>query len=180
MKVVSVNAGKPREARWRGRIVTSAIWKSPVAGRVPVGKLNLEGDGQADLAVHGGHEKAIYVYPSEHYAYWRALLGHLPWGAFGENLTTEGLVEDEVRIGDRLRVGSALLEVTQPRTPCVKLAMRFQRPAIVREFARSRRSGFYCSVIEEGEVSAGDPIARGERAHDMPSIAALLMPHSRG
>jgi MOSC domain-containing protein YiiM len=175
MRVVSVNAGQPREARWRGRVVTSAIWKSPVVGRVRVGRLNLEGDRQADPAVHGGHEKAIYVYPSEHYAYWRAVLGELPFGAFGENLTTEGLTETEVRVGERLRMGSAILEVTQPRTPCLKLAMRFQRPSIVREFARSGRSGFYCAVIDEGDVAAGDPIAWAERSGALPTVADLFM-----
>ncbi len=180
MRLVSVNAGEPRQARWRGRTVTSAIWKSPTAGPVRVGTLNLEGDRQADLAVHGGHEKAIYVYPSEHYAYWQPLLGGLPWGAFGENLTTEGLVEDEVHVGDRLRIGSALFEVTQPRTPCFKLAMRFQRPSIVREFAKSGRSGFYCAAIGEGEVAAGDSIAWDQRSQGMPAIVDLLVARARG
>ena len=174
MKVVSVNAGQPREARWRGRAVRSAIWKSPLAGRIRVTRFNLEGDRQADPALHGGLQKAIYVYPSEHYAYWQPLLGELAWGAFGENLTTEGLDEQSVHIGDRLHVGSALLEVTQPRTPCVKLALRFQRPSIVREFARARRSGFYCLVFREGDVAAGDPIAWGERSSAMPTVAALV------
>jgi MOSC domain-containing protein YiiM len=127
--------------RWRGRLVRSTIWKSPLAGRVRVTRFNLDGDRQADPAVHGGHEKAIYVYPSEHYAYWRGMLGELPWGSFGENFTTAGLLEEDVRIGDQLSIGSALLEVTQPRTPCMKLALRFQRPAIVRQFRESRRSG---------------------------------------
>ena len=174
MRVVSVNVGQPRTARWRGRTVTSAIWKSPLPGIVRVGKLNLEGDRQADPSVHGGHEKAIYVYPSEHYAYWRVLLGELPWGAFGENLTTEGLLEDEAHIGDKLRIGSSLLEITQPRTPCLKLAMRFQRPSIVREFAKSGRSGFYCSVIDEGDVRSGDAIAWAERSPAMPTVAQLF------
>jgi MOSC domain-containing protein YiiM len=110
--------------RWRGRVVKSAIWKKPLTGRVCVHRLNLEGDRQADPSLHGGHEKAVYVYPSEHY---------------GENFTTQGLLEDEVRIGDQLCIGSVLLEVTQPRTPCVKLAMRFQRPAIVRRGRGGRR-----------------------------------------
>ena len=174
MRVVSVNVGQPREARWRGRIVKSAIWKAPLTGRVRVLRLHVEGDRQADPALHGGHEKAVYVYPSEHYAYWQPLLGALPWGAFGENLTTEGLLEDSVRIGDRLRIGTVVLEVTQPRTPCVKLAARFHRASIVREFAKARRSGFYCSVWVEGEFAAGDPIAWAERSSGMPSVAALL------
>jgi MOSC domain-containing protein YiiM len=174
MKVVSVNAGRVREARWRARTMRSAIWKAPLAGRVQVRKFHLEGDEQADPSLHGGLEKAIYVYPAEHYAYWRTLLGELPWGAFGENLTTEGLVETDVHVGDRVQIGSALLEVTQPRTPCVKLAVRFQRPSMVREFKQSGRSGFYCAVVRHGEVAAGDAIAWAERAAGMPSIAALF------
>jgi MOSC domain-containing protein YiiM len=157
--------------------VRSAIWKEPITGRVRLHRLNLEGDRQADPSLHGGHEKAIYVYPSEHYAYWRARLGELAWGAFGENFTTEGLLEDEVRLGDRLHVGSAVVEVTQPRTPCLKLAMRFQRPSIVREFMQSRRSGFYCSVQHEGDVAAGDAITWGERALRMPTVSELLERH---
>jgi MOSC domain-containing protein YiiM len=161
--------------RWRGRVVRSAIWKTPLVGRVQVTRFNLEGDRQADPAFHGGAEKAIYVYPSEHYAYWRPRLGDLPWGAFGENFTTEGLLEHEVHVGDELRIGSVvLLEVTQPRTPCAKLAMRFERPGIVREFERSRRSGFYCAVRHAGDVAAGDPIAWGVRARGMPAVAELL------
>jgi MOSC domain-containing protein YiiM len=174
MRLVSVNAGQPRAARWRGRTVTSAIWKTPLAGRVHVTRFNVEGDRQADPEVHGWHEKAIYVYPSEHYAYWKPVLGELAWGAFGENLTTAGLLEDEVHVGDRLRVGRVVLEITQPRTPCMKLAMRFQRPSIVREFAKSGRTGFYCAVLEEGEIGAGDPIAWTERAPAMPTVAELF------
>ena len=175
MKLVSVNAGQPREARWRGRTVRSAIWKAPLPGSVRVHRLNLEGDRQADPALHGGHEKAVYVYPSEHYAYWRPTLGELGWGAFGENLTTQGLLEEKVHVGDRLRIGSVLLEVTQPRTPCMKLAMRFERPSIVREFARSGRSGFYCAIIAEGEIAALDGITWDERSSGMPTIAELFM-----
>ena len=169
-----MSAGRPREARWRGRTVRSAIWKAAVAGRVRVGKFNVEGDAQAELALHGGLEKAVYAYPAEHYAYWAPLLGALDWGAFGENLTTEGLLEDAVHVGDRLQVGSAVLEVTQPRTPCVKLAARFQRPSIVREFMESGRSGFYCAVVREGDLAAGDAITWAERAPQMPTIAALF------
>ena len=175
MKLVSVNIGQPREARWRGRTVRSAIWKAPVQGAVRAGRLGLDGDAQADPAYHGGHEMAVYLYPAEHYGYWLPILGELPWGAFGENLTVAGLLEHDVHIGDELRVGAALLEVTQPRTPCAKLAMRFQRPAMVREFTQSRRSGFYCAVREEGAVRAGDLIAWGSRARAMPTVAELLM-----
>ena len=175
MKVISVNIGQPREARWRGRTVRSAIWKAAVAGPVRAGKLGLDGDVQADPAYHGGHEMAVYLYPAEHYAFWGPILGELPWGAFGENLTVEGLLEGDVHIGDELRVGSALLEVTQPRTPCVKLAMRLQRPAIVREFTQSRRSGFYCAVREEGWVQTGDAVGWGERSRGMPTVSELLV-----
>jgi MOSC domain-containing protein YiiM len=175
VRLISVNAGQPREARWRGRIVRSAIWKDPLPGRVRVTKLHLEGDRQADPSLHGGADMAIYVYPAEHYAYWRRTLGELAWGSFGENLTTEGLLEDEVRIGDELRIGSAVLEVTQPRTPCAKLAMRLQRPSIVREFTASRRCGFYCSVRLEGALAAGDEIAWGARATAMPTVAELFV-----
>lgn len=154
--------------------MSSAIWKEPLAGRVRVYKLNLDGDRQADPSLHGGLEKAIYFYPSEHYTFWRPILGDLRWGAFGENFTTDGLLEDEVHIGDRLCIGTALFEVTQPRTPCVKLAMRFQRPSIVREFMRSRRSGFYCSVLREGEVGAGDAITWRERAFGMATVSELF------
>jgi len=174
MRLVSVNAGTPREVRWRGRRMRSAIWKTPLTGVVRVGRFGLDGDEQADPALHGGHEKAIYVYPSEHYAYWQPLLGELPWGAFGENFTTDGLLEPEVHIGDRLALGSVLLEVTEPRTPCVKLAMRFQRPALVREFVKSARSGFYCAVLREGEVCAGHSIERIHRAAAMPTVHELF------
>ena len=162
MRVVSVNIGLPREIEWQGKLVTTAIFKEPVAGRVALRSLNLDGDRQADLSVHGGREKAVYAYPVEHYRPWRAELadGALPYGAFGENLTTEGLREDAVHVGDRFRVGSAELVVTQPRLPCYKLAARFQRADIVKRFLASRRTGFYLAVAREGEVAAGDAIER--------------------
>src|SRR5882724_12583457 len=157
MRVLSVNVGSPREVQWQGRPVRTSIWKSPVTGPVIVKTLNLDGDQQADLTVHGGEKKAVYVYPSEHYALWRAELPgvDLPWGAFGENLTTEGLMEDSVHIGDRFRIGSAELVVTQPRMPCFKLGIRFGRPDIVKRFLRSGRTGFYLTVTREGQVEAG-------------------------
>jgi MOSC domain-containing protein YiiM len=129
-----------------------------VSGRVRVTRLNAEGDQQSDLSVHGGADKAIYAYPSEHYAFWRDELPDtdLPWGAFGENLTTEGLLEDKVHIGDRFRAGSAEFTVTQPRMPCFKLGIRFNRPDMVKRFMHSRRSGFYLAVLREGEIAAGD------------------------
>jgi len=158
MRLLSINVGLPRDVDWGGKTVRTSIFKSPVLGRVGVTRLNLEGDQQSDLSVHGGIEKAVYVYPSEHYAFWREELPgiDLPWGAFGENFTTEGLLEGSVRIGDRLRVGSAEFVVTQPRMPCFKLGIRFARPDMVKRFLRSRRSGFYLAVLREGKVAAGD------------------------
>ena len=159
MRLLSVNVGLPREVEWRGKRVLTSIFKEPVSGRVRVDRLNLDGDRQADLTVHGGFAKAVYVYPSEHYSYWREHLGDLAPGAFGENFTTEGLLEETVRIGDRLRIGSAEFVVTQPRMPCYKLQVRFGRLDMVRRFLRSGRSGFYLAVAREGEVETGDEIA---------------------
>jgi MOSC domain-containing protein YiiM len=160
MRVISVNVGSPREVVWRGRAVRTGIWKSPVQGPRRIRSLNLDGDGQADLSVHGGPDKAVYLYPSEHYAAWRRELpdAELGWGAFGENLTAEGLLEDRVCIGDRLRVGDAELIVTQPRMPCFKLGIRFGRPEMVKRFLERRRPGFYLRVLTEGDVRAGDAI----------------------
>src|SRR5712692_7109542 len=159
MKLVSVNVGVPREVQWKGGAVTSAIFKEPVARRVMLRSLNLEGDRQADLSVHGGPDKAVYAYPAEHYAFWRnELKRELPFGMFGENLTTEGLLEDAVQIGDRLRIGSAELIVTQPRLPCYKLGMKFEADEMVKRFLASGRTGFYFSVAREGELGFGDRI----------------------
>jgi len=152
--------GLPREIQWQGKLVRTSIFKSPVSGDVRVSKLNLEGDQQSDLSVHGGVHKAVYAYPSEHYEFWREEVpgADLRWGAFGENLTTQGVLEEEVRIGDRLRIGSAEFIVTQPRMPCFKLGIRFGRPDIVKRFLRSGRSGFYLAVLEEGRITAGGSI----------------------
>ena len=165
MRLVSVNVGLPREVASRGRTVLTSIWKNPVEGRVWVGRLNVAGDQQSDLSVHGGPEKAVYAYPSEHYAYWRRELPgtDLPWGAFGENFTTEGLREDASRIGDRLRVGSAEFTITQPRMPCYKLGVRFSRDDMVKRFLQSGRTGFYLAVLREGDVGAGDAIELAHR-----------------
>jgi MOSC domain-containing protein YiiM len=138
--------------------VSTGIFKEPVAGRVMLRTLNLDGDRQADLSVHGGPQKAVYVYPSEHYAFWKQELPEmdLPWGMFGENFTTEGMFETEINIGDRFRIGSAEVMVTQPRMPCYKLGIRFGRTDIIKRFLASERTGFYFSVLKEGEVGSGD------------------------
>jgi len=161
MKIVSVNVGLPRDVEHKGERVRTSIWKRPVEGPVRVRRLNLEGDRQSDLSVHGGPDKAVYVYPSEHYAFWRAELPgmDLPWGSFGENLTTQGLLEESVSVGDRIRAGSAEFVVTQPRLPCFKLGIRFDRRDMVKRFLRSRRTGFYLSVLNEGQLAAGDAIS---------------------
>lgn len=160
MKLVSVNVGLPREVTWHNTIVTTGIFKQPVAGRVTLRKLNLDGDRQADLRVHGGEYKAVYCYPVEHYAYWKKELPgrDLPFASFGENFTTEGLLEDSVHLGDRFAVGSAEVVVTQLRLPCYKLGIRFASDEMVKRFLASARTGFYLAVTREGEVGAGDAI----------------------
>jgi MOSC domain-containing protein YiiM len=160
MKLISVNVGLPREVAWDGGIVSTGIFKQPVEGRVRVKTLNLAGDGQADLSVHGGPYKAVYAYPAEHYDYWREELNdrELGWAAFGENLTTEGLSESAVHIGDRFRIGTTELVVRQPRLPCYKLGIKFGTQEMVKRFLISRRTGFYFSVAKEGEIQNGDAI----------------------
>jgi MOSC domain-containing protein YiiM len=178
VKLLSVNVGLPREVEWRGRKVRTSIWKSPKKGKVQVARLNLAGDAQSDLSVHGGADKAVYAYPAEHYAFWRAELPDmdLSWGAFGENLTIEGLIEPQAMIGDRIQIGSAEFLVTQPRMPCFKLGIRFGRDDMVKRFLRSGRTGFYLSVLREGEVGADDRIEftlHDDRALSVADIAAL-------
>jgi MOSC domain-containing protein YiiM len=160
MKIVSLNVGRPRLVMRNDEPVSTGIFKEPVTGRVMLRTLNLDGDRQADLTVHGGPEKAVYLYPSEHYAFWKQELPDmdLPWGMFGENFTAEGILETETHIGDRFRIGAAELMVTQPRMPCYKLGIRFGRTDIIRRFLASERTGFYFSVLQEGEVAAGDEI----------------------
>ena len=172
MKAVSVNVGRPREVTWKGTQVSTGIFKSPVEGRIELKRLNLRGDQQADLTVHGGPFKAVYAYPSEHYPYWRQQLpqADLAWGAFGENLTTEGLFEDSLHIGDKLRIGTALLMITQPRVPCYKITIRFDRDDMIKRFIKSNTSGFYFSVIEEGQLAAGDKI---ELVHRDPAAVSV-------
>ena len=176
MKLLSVSVGLPREVEWRGKLVRTSIFKSPVAGRVRVTKLNLAGDQQSDLSVHGGIDKAVYAYPSEHYAFWRKELPgvDLPWGAFGENFTTEGVLEEATHIGDRFRVGSAEFVVTQPRMPCFKLGIRFNNPGIIKRFLQSGRSGFYFAVLEEGEVATGDPIELVGRDENSVTVTDIV------
>src|SRR5947207_6952148 len=178
MKISSVNVGLPREVSWQGKFVTTGIFKEPVKSPVMLRTLNLDGDGQADLSVHGGASKAVYAYPSEHYAFWRAELPtmDLPFGMFGENLTTEGLLEDAVYIGDRFRVGTAEVMATEPRLPCYKLGIKFGRADIIKRFLQSRRTGFYFAVLKEGEVKAGDEIellSRDENDIAMSDITRL-------
>lgn len=158
MKLISLNVGRPRLVSWEGRTVSTGIFKEPVKGSVTLRTLNLDGDRQADLTVHGGKTKAVYVYPVEHYGFWKSELPDmdLPYGMFGENFTTEGLLEEKVHIGDRFRVGTAELMVTEPRMPCYKLGLKFGRTDMVRRFLQSRRTGFYFSVLKEGEVKVGD------------------------
>jgi len=181
VKLISVNVGLPREVAWRGRKVTTSIWKAPTKGRVTVRQVNIDGDKQSDLTAHGGPDKAVYVYPSEHYAFWRAEFPgiELAWGTFGENFTTEGLIESEVTIGDRIRIGSAEFQVTQPRMPCFKLGIRFGRDDMIKRFLRSGRTGFYLSVLREGEVGAGDPIAFAERGEGGLSVADVTSLYAR-
>ena len=158
MKIISVNVGLPRLVLRNDEPVSTGIFKEPVAGRVMMRTLNLDGDRQADLSLHGGPEKAVYAYPSEHYDFWKQELPDmdLSWGIFGENLTTTGLLETELNIGDKFRVGTGEVMVIQPRMPCYKLGIRFGRADIIKRFLNSERSGFYLSVLKEGEVGAGD------------------------
>jgi len=175
-RVLSVNAGLPQNVQAGNAAVLTSIFKRPVEGRVAVRRNNLEGDRQSDLKVHGGPYKAVYCYPAEHYVFWKQELPDvdLPYGMFGENLTTEGLTEEAVYIGDTFRVGSAILQVTQPRMPCFKLGIRFGLPDIVKHFWRSGRSGIYFSVVEEGDVAAGDQIERTAAAEDSVSVADVV------
>jgi len=159
VKLLSISVGLPREVEWKGRVVSTAIFKEPVSGPVPLRQGNLDGDKQADLSVHGGPAKEVYAYPSEHYGFWRSQLPEieLSWGVFGENFTTEGLEEESVHIGDVFQLGTARLIVTEPRMPCFKLGIRLGRDDMVERFLRAQRLGFYLGVQEEGRVQAGDP-----------------------
>jgi MOSC domain-containing protein YiiM len=180
-KLISVNVGLPRIVMNNGEPVSTGIFKTPVAGRVVLRTLNLEGDRQADLSVHGGPSKAVYVYPSEHYVYWKQQLPEmmLPWGMFGENFTTVGLFESELNIGDKFSVGSSVLMVTEPRIPCYKLGIRFGRPDIIKRFLASERTGFYFAVLQEGEVGVGDQIELIERNNRGVKVSDITLLYAR-
>jgi MOSC domain-containing protein YiiM len=175
MKLVSVNCGLPREVVWHGRSVTTSIYKEPVEGRIPLRTLNLDGDRQSDLTVHGGRDKAVYCYQTAHYEYWREELPGrpLPVGCFGENFTVEGPVEDSIHIGDRFAVGSAEVVVTQPRLPCYKLGIRFESDDMVKHFLASGRTGFYLAVTREGKVGAGDDLVALSRDSNAISVSEI-------
>jgi MOSC domain-containing protein YiiM len=176
MKLMALSVGGPRNVEWRGEHVRTSIFKERVTGVRHVAALNIDGDQQSDLSVHGGPYKAVYAYPSEHYPFWRSELSEpdLAWGGFGENLTTEGITERDVSIGDRLRIGTAEFVVTQPRLPCFKLAIRRNRLDIVKRFQRSGRSGFYLSVVRSGELQEGDTIEVVARDERRLSVAATV------
>lgn len=164
MKLISVNVSLPKEIQYKGETVTTGIFKEPVQGRVMLRELNLDGDRQADLTVHGGVHQAVYVYPFEHYDYWQHKLGRqdLGYGQFGENFTVTEMMEDQVHIGDIFRIGNAVVQITQPRVPCYKLAIKMNLPKFPKLFMASGRAGFYLRVLQEGEVGAGDAIERIE------------------
>ena len=174
MRVVSLSIGGPQRVDWNGGTVLTSIFKTPTDRRLKVSALNIEGDKQSDLSVHGGYEKAVYAYPFEHYPLWRGELEmELPWASFGENLTTEGLSED-VRIGDRFRVGTAEFVVTQPRMPCYKLGIRLGRTDVLRQMLKTGRTGFYFSVAVEGEIGAGDEIELVSRSDEGLTVADVV------
>ena len=179
MKLISLSVGLPRDVTWHGKTVTTGIFKHPVERRLALDRLNLDGDRQADLSVHGGIHKAVYCYPLEHYDYWRRELPgrDLPMASFGENFTTTGLFEDSVHLGDQLAVGTAQLVVTQPRLPCYKLGIRFESDQMVKQFQASGRSGFYVAVTREGEVGAGDAITVLSRDANAVSVSEIARLH---
>jgi MOSC domain-containing protein YiiM len=175
MKLVSLNVARPQLALYKGKTINTGIFKKPVSGPVRLRTLNLDGDRQADLSVHGGPHKAVYAYPSEHYPYWRQELPgvELPWGMLGENFTTVGLAEDDLHVGDRFQIGSAIVMVRQPRSPCYKLAAKFQRDDMVERFLLSGRSGLYFSVEQEGLVEVGDAFELLDRNADGITISEV-------
>src|SRR5881394_821718 len=160
--LLSVNVGLPQDVTWKGRTVHTAVWKRPVAGPGQVRRLNIDGDGQGDLAGHGGEHRAVFVYQIESYRYWQEQLGRddFTYGQFGENFTVEGLDDDEVCIGDRFRIGGAVFEVTQPRVTCYRVGIRMDEPRMPALLVSHRRPGFYTRVLEEGDVRSGDDVTR--------------------
>lgn len=182
MKLLSVSVGRPKEVayvdrRGREKTTTTGIFKEPVESRIMLRATNLDGDGQADLDAHGGRDKAAYVYTRENYAYWAEELGRTDFaaaGQFGENFTTEGMTDDIVAVGDVFRIGEALVQVTQPRVPCFKLAIRLGIEGFQKQFAASLRTGFYVSVLEEGDVGAGDVITKQDEARIRMTIRDLM------
>jgi MOSC domain-containing protein YiiM len=182
-KVISLNVALPRTVKFRGQAVTTGIFKEPVKGRIKLRRLNFDGDKQADLTVHGGPDKALYAYPAEHYDYWKKRLPNmkLPWGMFGENLTTEELFEDQVNIGDVFRIGSSEVVATQPRMPCYKLGVKFGSMDIVRQFMESKLTGIYFRVLKEGDVGAGDEIELISRDYNNVTVKDIVrLVSSRG
>jgi MOSC domain-containing protein YiiM len=165
MKLRSVNVSQPKTFELENITIVTGIFKEPIAGRVMLRESNLDGDGQADLKAHGGPFKAVYCYPFEHYAFWAEQLARDDFspGQFGENFTLQGLTEETVCVGDQFRVGDALVQVTQPRVPCYKLAFKMDEPTFVKQFMQAERVGFYVRVLEEGQVGAGDTITRVKR-----------------
>lgn len=176
MKLLSVNVSLPQEMVYQGKKILTGIYKMPVSGRVMVRQLNVDGDQQANLNVHGGPDQAVYIYPHEHYAYWSRELSRndFAFGQFGENFTTEGLLETEVRAGDVFRIEDALLQVTNPRIPCFKLMTKMNVFGFAKPFLASGRTGFYLRVLEEGEVGAGDPITRFKTDPSQPTIQEII------
>ena len=176
MKVVSLNIGRPQEKEWMGKTVCTSIFKSPVTGKRHVSFLNIEGDEQADLRVHGGINKAVYAYDLSHYAHWKNSLQRPAWehGLFGENLTTDGLLDEEARIGDVYQIGTAKLQVVQPRFPCTKLNIRFGMPDMLERFREQKRNGIYFRVVEEGKIGAGDDIVLGEQSSYAVTVQAYV------
>jgi MOSC domain-containing protein YiiM len=175
VKLVLLNVARPRLVVYNGKTINTGIFKRPVSGPLQLRTLNLDGDWQADLSVHGGPHKAVYGYPSEHYSFWRKELPgvDLPWGMFGENFTTSGLAENELHVGDRFQIGSSIVMVRQPRTPCYKLAAKFQRDDMLERFLRSGRSGFYFSVEQEGSVAEEDDFQLLKRNQDGITISEM-------
>src|SRR5215467_14186214 len=161
-RLLSLNVGLPRDVPWNGKTVRTAIWKFPVEGRRMVRKLNIDGDAQADLAGHGGEQRAVFVYQVDSYRYWKRILGRddFNFGQFGENFTVEALADDEVCIGDQYRVGSAIFEVTQPRVTCYRVGIRLNEPRMPALLVAHRRPGFYFRLLQEGEVGSGDEIVK--------------------